>query len=57
VSTKGPVIGPDSIPKDPTPASRHPLPKTGGVIPTGIGAALAAGALALLHLRRKASIA
>jgi uncharacterized repeat protein (TIGR01451 family) len=57
VSTKGPVIGPDSIPKDPTPASRHPLPKTGGVIPTGVAAVLAAGALALMHLRRKASIA
>jgi uncharacterized repeat protein (TIGR01451 family) len=57
VSTKGPVIGPDSIPKDPTPASRHPLPKTGGVIPTGLAALLAAGALALLHVRRKASIA
>jgi uncharacterized repeat protein (TIGR01451 family) len=57
VSTKGPVIGPDSIPKDPTPASRHPLPKTGAALPTGLAALLAAGALALLHVRRRASIA
>ena len=34
VSTRGPVIGPDSIPKDPAPASRRPLPKTGGILPT-----------------------
>jgi uncharacterized repeat protein (TIGR01451 family) len=55
VKTRGPVIGPDSIPKDPSPASRHPLPKTGGVLPTGLGALLGAGALALFALRRRAT--
>ena len=54
VKTHGPVIGPDSIPKDPQPPSRRPLPKTGGVLPTGLGAVLGAGALALFALRRRA---
>ena len=56
VKTRGPVIGPDSIPKDPAPASRHPLPKTGGVLPTGLGVLLGAGALALFALRRRATV-
>ena len=56
VSTKGPVIGPDSIPKDPAPASRHPLPKTGGVLPASVGLVLGAGALMVRALRRRTAI-
>ncbi len=56
VSTRGPVIGPDSIPKDPAPASRRPLPKTGGVLPASVGVALGAAALAFRALRRRTAI-
>lgn len=56
VKTRGPVVGPDSIPKDPGPASRHPLPKTGGVVPTAVALLLGAGAFALHQVRRKAAI-
>lgn len=56
VSTKGPVIGPDSIPKDPAPASRHPLPKTGGVLPASVGLALGAAALIARAVRRRSAI-
>lgn len=53
VSTRGPVIGPDSIPKDPQPPSRAPLPRTGAMMPTGLAALLGAGAIALYALRRR----
>jgi uncharacterized repeat protein (TIGR01451 family) len=53
VSTRGPVIGPDSIPKDPAPASRRPLARTGAMVPTGMAAGLCLGALALFALRRR----
>jgi uncharacterized repeat protein (TIGR01451 family) len=57
VRTRGPVIGPDSIPKDPAPASRRPLARTGGMIPTGVAAGLGLGAMALLALRRRMTTA
>jgi uncharacterized repeat protein (TIGR01451 family) len=53
VKTRGPVIGDESIPKDPAPAARRSLPKTGGLLPTGVAAGLGAGALALFALRRR----
>lgn len=56
VSTRGPVIGPDSIPKDPGPASRHPLPKTGAAVPMGIALVLGGAAYALHTLRRRSAI-
>ena len=56
VSTRGPVIGPDSIPKDPAPASRRPLPRTGGMVPAGLAAGLGLGAHALFALRRRSAI-
>ena len=56
VRSTGPVIGPDSIPKRPAPASRHPLPKTGGAIPAGLAAGLGIGALALFAVRRRTAI-
>jgi hypothetical protein len=56
VRTRGPVIGPDSIPKDPAPASRRPLPKTGLPMATGLALALGLGGYALYTLRRRSSI-
>jgi uncharacterized repeat protein (TIGR01451 family) len=56
VKTRGPVIGTESIPKDPAPAARRTLPKTGGLLPTGVAAGLGAGALALFALRRRSAI-
>lgn len=53
VSTRGPVIGPDSIPKDPAPPSRQPLPRTGSMIPTGFAGLLGAGAVGLYLIRRR----
>ena len=55
VRTTGPVIGPSSIPKRPAAASRHALPRTGGVVPMGLAAGLGAAALALFALRRRAT--
>jgi uncharacterized repeat protein (TIGR01451 family) len=55
VRTTGPVIGGSSIPKRPAAASRHPLPRTGGVVPMGLAAGLGAAALALFALRRRAT--
>ena len=57
VSTRGPVIGPDSIPKDPAPASRRPLARTGAMVPTGMAAGLGLGAIALFALRRRMTTA
>lgn len=57
VSTTGPVVGDTSVIKDPLPASRviaGPLPRTGLAGPAALGAVLAAGALGLLALRRRA---
>ncbi|MDP1819420.1 MAG: hypothetical protein Q8K58_05925 [Acidimicrobiales bacterium] len=56
VKTRGPVIGDESIPKDPAPAARRSLPKTGGLLPTGVAAGLGAGALALFALRRRSAV-
>ena len=56
VTTRGPVIGPDSIPKDPAPASRRPLPKTGLPAATGLALALGLGGYALYTLRRRAAV-
>ncbi len=56
VSTRGPVVGPDSIPKDPTPASRHPLPKTGMALPAGLALGLGVAGYALYTLRRRAVV-
>ncbi len=56
VKTRGPVIGTESIPKDPAPAARRTLPKTGGLLPTGVAAGLGAGALALFALRRRTAV-
>ncbi|HJR26121.1 MAG TPA: hypothetical protein VJ804_11640 [Acidimicrobiales bacterium] len=56
VRTRGPVIGPDSIPKDPAPASRRPLPKTGLPVATGLALALGLGGYALYTLRRRSSV-
>jgi hypothetical protein len=56
VRTTGPVIGPDSIPKRPAAASRHPLPRTGGALPTGLAAVLGAAALALFAVRRRTAL-
>ena len=53
VSTKGPVVGDTSIPKDPAPARRGRLPKTGAALPLGVAAGLGLGALALQAIRRK----
>jgi uncharacterized repeat protein (TIGR01451 family) len=56
VSTTGPKIGPESIPKRPAAASRRPLPRTGGVIPAGLAAGLGVGALALFAVRRRTAV-
>jgi uncharacterized repeat protein (TIGR01451 family) len=53
VRTRGPVIGPDSIPKDPASPSRRPLPRTGSMVPTGLAAGLGLGAAGLFALRRR----
>jgi uncharacterized repeat protein (TIGR01451 family) len=56
VSTTGPKIGPDSIPKRPASASRRALPRTGGVLPAGLAAGLGLGALALFAVRRRTAV-
>ncbi len=56
VRTRGPVIGPDSIPKDPAPASRRPLPKTGMPYTAGFALALGLGGYALYTLRRRTAV-
>jgi uncharacterized repeat protein (TIGR01451 family) len=56
VRTRGPVIGPDSIPKDPAPASRRPLPKTGIPQTAGLALALGLGGYALYTLRRRSAV-
>ena len=55
VRTTGPVIGGSSIPKRPAAASRHPLPRTGGVVPMGLAAGLGVAGLALFALRRRST--
>lgn len=57
VRTTGPVISLTSIIKDPTPASRGPgnLPRTGMAPQAGIALLMAAGAIGLYALRRRAT--
>lgn len=55
VSTDGPVIGPVSIPKDPTPARRGNLARTGLEVPMALALGLAAAGLALLQVRRRST--
>jgi LPXTG-motif cell wall-anchored protein len=56
VSTKGPVVGDSSIPKDPAPARRGKLPKTGAAMPLAGAVGLGLAAYALHALRRKSAV-
>jgi hypothetical protein len=67
VTSEGPVVSDRSVPKDPESPIRLPsisglprtdggLPRTGAAIPTAAAAGLGLGALALLALRRRATV-